>query len=97
MTGEPITLEGRVIDGDGKPVNDALIEIWQANAHGRYAHPDDTRELPLEPGFKGFGRVATDADGAFRFTTIKPGSHPGAGGRPAGAAHQRHDLHARAC
>ena len=76
VTGEPITLEGRVVDADGKAVDDALIEIWQANAHGRYDHPDDTRELPLEPGFKGFGRVATDADGAFRFTTIEPGSIP---------------------
>jgi protocatechuate 3,4-dioxygenase alpha subunit len=80
MSGEPITLEGRIVDADGKPVDDALVEIWQANAHGRYDHPDDTRALPLEPGFKGFGRVPTDAGGAFRFTTIKPGRVPAPGG-----------------
>ena len=77
-TGAPIVIEGRVTDADGKPVDDALIEIWQANAHGRYDHPDDTRDLPLESGFKGFGRVATDADGTFRFRTIKPGPVPAA-------------------
>ena len=76
VTGDPITIEGRITDADGRPVDDALVEIWQANAHGRYDHPDDTRDLPLEPGFKGFGRVPTDASGAFRFTTIKPGPVP---------------------
>lgn len=76
VAGERITIEGRVVDGDGKPVDDALVEIWQANAHGRYDHPDDTRNVPLEPGFKGFGRVATDAAGRFRFATIKPGQVP---------------------
>ena len=76
VTGEPITIEGRVTDADGKPVDDALVEIWQANAHGRYDHPDDARDLPLEPGFKGFGRVPTDAAGGFRFATIKPGRVP---------------------
>ena len=79
-SGEPIVVEGRITDADGKPVDDALIEIWQANAHGRYDHPDDTRDLPLEPGFKGFGRVPTDAGGAFRFRTIKPGAVPAADG-----------------
>jgi protocatechuate 3,4-dioxygenase alpha subunit len=79
VTGERVVIQGRVFDGDGKPVTDGLIEIWQANAHGKYAHPDDTRDLPLEPGFKGFGRVPTDANGAFRFTTIKPGRVPGPG------------------
>jgi protocatechuate 3,4-dioxygenase alpha subunit len=81
VTGEPVTIRGRVTDADGAPVDDALIEIWQANAHGRYAHPDDMRELPLEPAFTGFGRVPTDAEGAFRFTTIKPGGVPAADGR----------------
>jgi protocatechuate 3,4-dioxygenase, alpha subunit len=76
VTGEPITMEGRITDADGKPVDDALVEIWQANAHGRYDHPDDARDLPLEPGFKGFGRVPTDAAGGFRFATIKPGRVP---------------------
>jgi protocatechuate 3,4-dioxygenase, alpha subunit len=80
VTGTPIVLEGRVTDGDGKPVNDALVEIWQANAHGRYAHPDDKHDAPLEPAFKGFGRVPTDEEGRFRFTTIKPGRVPAPGG-----------------
>ena len=75
--GEKITIHGRVIDGDGKPVNDAIIEIWQANAQGKYAHPDDAQKKPLTPDFKGFGRVPTDDNGAFRFTTVKPGSVPG--------------------
>ncbi|HET8875845.1 MAG TPA: protocatechuate 3,4-dioxygenase subunit alpha [Casimicrobiaceae bacterium] len=79
-SGEAIVIEGRITDADGKPVDDALIEIWQANAHGRYDHPDDARDLPLEPGFKGFGRVPTDAGGAFRFRTIKPGAVPAADG-----------------
>jgi protocatechuate 3,4-dioxygenase alpha subunit len=80
VTGDKVAIEGRVTDGDGKPVNDALIEIWQANAHGKYAHPDDTQDKPLEKGFKGFGRVPTDDDGRFRFTTIKPGRVPAPGG-----------------
>ena len=80
VPGERITLRGRVLDGDGKPVNDALIEVWQANAAGRYAHPDDTQEKPLTPGFQGFGRSPTDDDGVFHFTTIKPGATPGPDG-----------------
>jgi len=80
VTGEQVTIQGRVLDGDGKPVNDALVEIWQANAHGKYAHPEDRQAKPLEPGFKGFGRSATDENGAFRFKTIKPGRVPGPGG-----------------
>src|ERR1700682_1722012 len=75
-SGERVTIEGRVLDGDGKPVPDAIIEIWQANAHGKYAHPEDTQDKPPEAGFKGFGRVPTDDDGRFRFTTIKPGRVP---------------------
>jgi protocatechuate 3,4-dioxygenase alpha subunit len=78
--GERIAIEGRVIDGDGAPVPDALIETWQANAAGRYAHPDDQQtDKPLDPNFRGFGRVATDAEGRFRVTTIKPGPVPGRG------------------
>jgi protocatechuate 3,4-dioxygenase alpha subunit len=80
VTGETITLEGRVFDGDGKPVTDAVVEIWQANAHGRYAHPDDAQDKPLEPGFKGFGRSPTDDSGRFRFATIKPGRVPAPSG-----------------
>ena len=80
VSGEKITIEGRVLDGDGEPVSDALVEIWQANAHGKYAHPDDPQDKPLEPGFKGFGRVPTDDQGRFRFTTIKPGRVAAPGG-----------------
>lgn len=76
IRGEKVTIEGRMIDADRNPVDDAVIEIWQANAHGRYAHPADTRDLPLEASFNGFGRVHTGADGAFAFTTIKPGPVP---------------------
>lgn len=86
VTGTPITLQGRITDGDGKPVNDAIVEIWQANSHGRYAHPDDTRDLLLEPAWKGFGRLPTDEDGRFRFTTVKPGRVPG----PTGALQAPH-------
>jgi protocatechuate 3,4-dioxygenase, alpha subunit len=78
--GDPdaISVVGAVFDGDGEPVDDALIEIWQANRHGRYAHPEDTREeLPLEDGFTGFGRCPTDAEGRFEFVTVKPGAADG--------------------
>lgn len=74
--GTRIRVEGRVIDGDGEPVPDAVLELWQANAHGRFAHPADRRDLPLDPGFTGYGRIATDADGRFAFTTVKPGAVP---------------------
>ena len=70
-----IWITGTVFDGDGEPVVDALVEIWQANRHGRYRHPEDTREeLPLEDGFDGFGRCGTDENGEFRFYTVKPGA-----------------------
>src|SRR5689334_6718164 len=65
--GQRIRIEGRVLDGDGQGVPDALIEIWQANSHGRYNHPSDRRDLPLDPEFSGFGRTGTDAEGAFWF------------------------------
>jgi len=78
--GERIVVEGRVLDGDGMPVPDAVIELWQANAAGRYAHPDDKQtDKPLDPNFRGFGRVATDAVGRFRVATIRPGPVPGRG------------------
>jgi protocatechuate 3,4-dioxygenase, alpha subunit len=70
-------ISGAVYDGAGDPVDDALVEIWQANRAGRYRHPEDTREeLPLEPGFTGFGRCPTDAQGRFQFFTVKPGPTP---------------------
>jgi protocatechuate 3,4-dioxygenase alpha subunit len=80
--GERIRVEGRVLDGEDQPINDAMIEIWQANSHGRYNHPEDEQDKPLDPAFKGFGRSATDGDGAFWFETIKPGSVPGPGNAP---------------
>src|SRR5438445_81867 len=80
-SGERITIAGRVVDGDGKSVPDAMLEIWQANGHGKYAHPEDTQNKPLEPGFQGFGRVGVDENGRFQFTTIKPGTVPGPDGK----------------
>ncbi len=77
--GERIRIEGLVTDGDGEPVSDALVEIWQANAHGRHDHPDDTQDKPLDAAFGGFGRAATDDDGAFWFETVRPGPVPGPG------------------
>lgn len=82
VSGERIVIQGRLLDAEGAPVPDGLIEIWQANAHGRYAHPADQRDLPLEKGFSGFGRTPTDAEGGFRFSTIKPGAVPSATGQP---------------
>jgi protocatechuate 3,4-dioxygenase, alpha subunit len=79
VAGERVSIRGRVIDGDGKPVNDAAVEIWQANSEGRYASPEDRQEKPLEPAFRGYGRSLTDEQGAFRFSTIKPGRVPGPG------------------
>ncbi len=80
-TGQKIRIEGRVLDGDGLPINDAMIEIWQADGQGRYAHPRDDRARP-NTKFKGFGRSATDKSGAYSFDTVKPGSVPGPGGKP---------------
>jgi len=77
VSGERVTIQGRVLDGDGVGVPDAVLEIWQANAHGKYAHPEDTQNKPLEPGFKGYGRVPATAEGVFRFATIKTGPVPG--------------------
>ncbi|HZZ89784.1 MAG TPA: protocatechuate 3,4-dioxygenase subunit alpha [Caulobacteraceae bacterium] len=78
--GEPIEIVGRVSDADGHPLSDALVEIWQANPEGRYASDaDPRRELPIDPGFVGFGRSATGPDGSFRFRTLKPGRVPGPG------------------
>ena len=82
VAGERVAIQGRLLDGDGAPVNDGLIEIWQANAEGRYADPQDTQKKRLDKRFRGFGRIPTDARGAFRFTTIKPGAVPGPAGRP---------------
>ncbi len=77
--GERIVVAGSVLDGDGTPVPDALLELWQANGYGKYAHPEDTQDKPIVPGFSGFGRIPTDKDGRFRFVTIRPGATPGPG------------------
>jgi len=77
--GERIVIVGRVLDGDGAPVDDAMVEIWQANADGRYDHPDDLQEKLIDPYFHGFGRGATDQHGSFRFDSIKPGPASGLG------------------
>lgn len=79
--GERIRIEGRVIDGDGVPVPDALVEIWQANAYGRYNHPSDQGAAPLDPAFTGFGRAGTGEDGSYWFETIRPGQVPFEGER----------------
>jgi protocatechuate 3,4-dioxygenase, alpha subunit len=81
VSGERVTIEGRVVDGDGVPVPDAVIEIWQANSFGKYAHPEDLQDKPIEAGFAGYGRVPTDEGGRFSFTTIKPGAVPGPDGK----------------
>jgi protocatechuate 3,4-dioxygenase, alpha subunit len=80
IKGERVAIAGRLIDGNGNGVNDGLIEIWQANAAGKYAHPEDPQKKPVEKGWRGFGRIPTDAKGGFRFTTIKPGRVPAPGG-----------------
>ncbi|MGO4303411.1 protocatechuate 3,4-dioxygenase subunit alpha [Cupriavidus sp. RAF12] len=81
LAGQRIVIEGRVVDGRGEAVPDGMVEIWQANPAGRYRHAEDARDLPLVPGFTGFGRVPTEADGSFRFTTVKPGAVPDGEGR----------------
>ena len=74
--GERIILTGRVLDSDGRPVRDTLVEVWQANAAGRYVDPADDHPAPLDPNFTGAGRCITDSDGVYRFTTVKPGAYP---------------------
>jgi protocatechuate 3,4-dioxygenase, beta subunit len=74
--GERVVVTGRVVDGEGRPVRRQLVEIWQANASGRYVHKRDQHPAPLDPNFTGTGRCLTDDDGTYRFTTIKPGPYP---------------------
>lgn len=74
--GERIVVTGRVLDGEGRPVRGQLVEIWQANAAGRYVHQRDQHPAPLDPNFTGTGRCLTDDQGRYRFTTIKPGPYP---------------------
>ncbi|MGH8670381.1 MAG: protocatechuate 3,4-dioxygenase subunit alpha [Burkholderiales bacterium] len=82
IAGERVRLEGRIVDGEGQPVNDAAVEIWQANSHGKYASGEDRQQdKPLDAGFRGYGRSLTDEGGNFRFRTIKPGRVPGPQGK----------------
>ena len=74
--GERIIVTGHVLDGDGRPVRSSLIEIWQANAAGRYTHHLDRHPAPLDPNFSGAGRCLTDDEGRYRFVTVKPGAYP---------------------
>ena len=74
--GQLLDVAGRVMDRDGKPVAGATVEIWQANSYGRYDHPKDINPAPLDPNFQGFGVLTTDAQGRYRFKTIKPGAYP---------------------
>lgn len=74
--GERTFVSGRVLDENGRPIPQVLIEIWQANAAGRYRHPADMHDAPLDPNFTGCGRVVTDAEGRYLFKTIKPGAYP---------------------
>ncbi|MBZ5533764.1 MAG: protocatechuate 3,4-dioxygenase subunit alpha [Acidobacteriia bacterium] len=91
VAGERITIQGRVLDGNGDGVPDAMLEIWQADANGKYAHPEDPQQKDLQTedergkvvgvNFSGFGRIPTDEQGSFKFSTIKPGPMPGPDGR----------------
>ncbi len=74
--GERIVVTGRVLGSDGRPLQGQLVEIWQANAAGRYLHEADRHDAPLDPNFSGAGRCLTGDDGSYRFTTIKPGAYP---------------------
>ncbi len=74
--GERIVVTGRVLDEDGRPVRNALVEVWQANAAGRYRHSVDRHPAPLDPNFSGAGRCLTDDEGRYRFVTVKPGAYP---------------------
>ena len=81
VSGERIRIVGQVFDGEGKVIPDSMLEIWQADAQGRFADPQDARAVS-NAAFKGFGRCGTDANGGFEFHTVKPGAVPGPGGKP---------------
>lgn len=80
--GQIIEVSGRVLDRRGRPLPRARIELWQANAAGRYTHPSDNSPMPLDPNFQGFGRLTADRDGRYRYTSIKPGAYPDGGDSP---------------
>jgi protocatechuate 3,4-dioxygenase beta subunit len=78
--GDVIAISGQVLDDELRPIAGALVDIWQANRHGRYAHEDDPNPAPLDPAFQGWGQVRTDAEGRYSFTTIIPGAYPAGDG-----------------
>jgi protocatechuate 3,4-dioxygenase, beta subunit len=78
--GQPIEVLGRVLDTNGRPISHARLEIWQANAVGRYRHPADSNSAPIDPNFQGYAALLTDAQGRYRFRTVKPGAYPTAPG-----------------
>lgn len=94
--GERIRIEGRIFDGLGEVAKDILVEIWQANAAGKYNHPDDHQDKPIDPAFRGWGRTGTDFQtGIYSFETVKPGPVIGRAGRNAMAPHVNVWLAAR--
>jgi protocatechuate 3,4-dioxygenase beta subunit len=95
-SGELIELSGRILGKDGTPQANARVELWQANAVGRYAHPDDDRtDAPLDPAFQGFAELVADAQGRFRILTVKPGLYPVGGGAFRRAPHIHFDVRGR--
>jgi protocatechuate 3,4-dioxygenase beta subunit len=94
--GQVLTVMGTVRDGDGKPVDGIRIEVWQANAVGRYTHPSDRNPAPLDPNFEGYGALTTDAEGRYRFLTIKPAAYPVIGTDMIRPAHIHFDVMGRA-
>lgn len=90
--GQVVHVAGRVLDSRGRPVGDARIEVWQANARGRYAHASDRHDAPLDPGFEGYALLRTDGDGRYRFKTIKPGAYPDDGSGAMRAPHIHFDV-----
>jgi protocatechuate 3,4-dioxygenase, beta subunit len=85
--GQVIHVAGRILNQQGEPLRGACVELWQANAAGRYSHPSDPNPAPLDPDFQGYGLQVTDREGRFRFTTIKPGPYPFDGGMRAPHLH----------
>lgn len=93
--GEAIELVGRVLRRDGTPLSNATIEVWQANAAGKYRHPDDTNTAPIDPDFQGYARLLSGKDGSFRVITVKPGAYPAPIGMR--APHVHFDVQSRDC
>ena len=94
--GQIVDVRGRILNRNGDPVRNARVEIWQANSHGRYAHPSDPNTAaPLDPNFQGFAVQSTDSEGRYRFRTIKPGPYPAQGGARMRAPHLHFDVQGR--